>query len=280
MARPLRIEYAGALYHITSRGNARQRIFLSDEDFRMFLKTLNLVVKRYRWKCYAYCLMSNHYHLLIETPAPNLSLGMRQLNGVYTQSFNRKLKRAGHLFQGRFKAYVVEKQNYLMALSAYIVLNPLRAKLVKKLSDWQWSSYRSAIGKEPAPPWLDASYLVEQFGSSQKEAKYRYQLFVAEQSVQKSPWDDVTGQIFIGEQTFIEDMSVKAADKHNQIEIPQQQRYAGRPELTKLFAGAKTTAERNLKIIEAHIKYGYKQVEIARYLNLHYVTVSRAINIR
>src|SRR3989339_1029655 len=220
MARPLRIEYAGALYHITSRGNARGRIFLSDEDKNMFLRTVRLVVERYKWKCYAYCLMNNHYHLLIETTMPNLSLGMRQLNGVYTQFFNRKHKKTGHVFQGRYKAFIVEKQNYLMALSAYIVLNPVRAKMVCQPDDWQWSSYRATIGRELPPKWLDTGYIAEQFGASLRESIKRYQIFVAEQMGQKAPWGDVVGQVFMGGEAFMEDMGVKVAEKYNQIEIP------------------------------------------------------------
>ena len=131
MARPLRIEFPGALYHVTSRGNARQRVFRDDEDREMFLATLAWVVERFGWRCHAYCLMDNHIHLLIETPQPNLSRGMRQLNGVYTQPFNRRHRKVGHLFQGRFKAVLVEKERYLLELARYIVLNPVRAKMVK-----------------------------------------------------------------------------------------------------------------------------------------------------
>jgi len=113
MARPLRLEFAGAVYHLTSRGNARQKVFFTDDDRQLFLDTLAQVVSRYGWICHAYCLMANHYHLLVETPKANLSIGMRQLNGIYTQSFNRQHKRVGHLFQGRFKAILVEKEFYL-----------------------------------------------------------------------------------------------------------------------------------------------------------------------
>ena len=114
MSRPLRIEFPGAVYHITSRGNAKQLIFLDDLDKRKFLKVLSSVIERFNWLCHAYCLMSNHYHLVIETPEGNLSRGMRQLNGVYTQIFNQKHKRVGHLLQGRYKAILVEKESYLL----------------------------------------------------------------------------------------------------------------------------------------------------------------------
>jgi putative transposase len=128
MARPLRLEFAGAIYHLTSRGNAREKVFFSDADRELFLSTLAGVVSRYGWICPAYCLMANHYHLLIETPRANLSNGMRQPNGIYTQRFNRRHNRVGHLFQGRFKAIVVERESHLLELCRYIFLNPLRVK--------------------------------------------------------------------------------------------------------------------------------------------------------
>jgi REP element-mobilizing transposase RayT len=138
MARPLRLEFPGAVYHLTSRGNARQNIFFTDADRELYLSTLAGVVRRYRWICHAYCLMANHYHLLIETPKANLSIGMRQLNGIYTQSFNRRNQRVGHLFQGRFKAILVEKEAHLLELCRYVVLNPVRVKGGASAQSWKW----------------------------------------------------------------------------------------------------------------------------------------------
>ncbi|MDH5536850.1 MAG: transposase, partial [Betaproteobacteria bacterium] len=154
MARPLRLEFAGAMYHVTARGNERQRIYLDDEDRRIYRDLLGKEVEQQGWVCYAYCLMDNHYHLLIETPEPNLVTGMRRLNGVYTQAFNRRHRRVGHLFQGRYKAIVVDKDAYLRELCRYIVLNPVRAKAVKTAQRWPWSSYRATSGEEPPPSWL------------------------------------------------------------------------------------------------------------------------------
>ena len=130
MARPLRIEYAGALYHVTARGNAQGDIYLCDDDRLEFLSLLANGCQRHEWLCHAYCLMDNHYHLLIETQAATLSKGMKYLNGTYTQAFNRRHKRVGHVFQGRYKAVLVEKEAYLVELSRYIVLNPVRARMV------------------------------------------------------------------------------------------------------------------------------------------------------
>ena len=143
MARPLRIEFEGAFYHITARGNARQDIFLGDEDRVGFLAVLAGVVDRFGWICHEYRLMSNHYHLLIETPEANLSNGMRQLNGVYTQAFNRRHGWVGHVLQGRFKSILVEKESHLLELARYVVLNPVRANMVRYARQWKWSSYRT-----------------------------------------------------------------------------------------------------------------------------------------
>ncbi|MCX5812281.1 MAG: transposase [Proteobacteria bacterium] len=140
MARPLRIEYPGAFYHITSRGNAGQDIYLDDTDRQRFLAILAGVLEDYHWVCYAYCLMSNHYHILIETPDPNLSAGIRQLNGVYTQSVNRRHGTRGHIFQGLFKSILVKKESHLLELCRYIVLNPVRAGMTLSPDIWQWSS--------------------------------------------------------------------------------------------------------------------------------------------
>ena len=126
MTRPLRIEFPGGVYHITSRGNGQQEIFLTEADRELFLDLLGQAIDRFQWLCHAYCLMANHYHLLIETPEANLSRGMRHLNGVYTQRFNRQHQRGGHVFQGRYKAIVVQKDSHLLALCRYVVLNPGR----------------------------------------------------------------------------------------------------------------------------------------------------------
>src|SRR3990167_506734 len=149
MSRPLRLQYPGAIYHLTSRGNARQRIFSNDSDRELFLDTLSHMISRYGWLCHAYCLMDNHYHLLVETPKANLSLGMRQLNGIYTQAFNRKHGKVGHLFQGRYKAILVEKEAHLLELCRYVVLNPLRVQAQTRVERWEWSSYKATAGFAP-----------------------------------------------------------------------------------------------------------------------------------
>jgi len=142
MARPLRLESAGALYHVTARGDRGEDIYLDDADREDFLALLGEVCDRFNWAIHAYCLMTNHYHLLVETPDGNLSRGMRQLNGVYTQASNRRRRRVGHVFQGRYKAILVQKEAYLLELSRYVVLNPVRARVVGQAGEWPWSNYR------------------------------------------------------------------------------------------------------------------------------------------
>ena len=179
MARPLRIEFAGALYHITSRGDRREVIFDDDEDRRVFLNVLAEVAQGYNWICHAYCLMTNHYHLVVETVEGNLSKGMRQLNGVYTQASNRRHQRVGHLFQGRFKGILVDKDEYLQELSRYVVLNPVRLGIVESPEQWPWSSYGATIGKTVVPSWLAVDGLLSLFGEGRDEAQRNYRWFVS-----------------------------------------------------------------------------------------------------
>ena len=170
MVRPLRIEYPGALYHAMSRGNAYQDIFHDDRDRQSFLKNLEHCTELHNLICHAYCLMDNHYHLLIETPDGNLSKAMRDINGNYTQKFNARHKRVGHLLQGRYKAYLVEKDLYLLEVARYIVNNPVEAKLVQYPQDWKWSSYKATAGFVKAPDWLEVDFALGLFLKQRKEA--------------------------------------------------------------------------------------------------------------
>ena len=171
MARPLRIEFPGALYHLTARGNARQAIFLDDGDRRGFLDLLGRTCKRLEWRCWAWCLMTNHYHLVVETPQANLGRGMRQLNGVYSQAFNRIHGRVGHLFQGRYKAILVEREAHLLEVCRYVVRNPVRAGLVAEPGAWPWSSYRATAGGAAAPDWLEIAPLLARLDRNPKRAR-------------------------------------------------------------------------------------------------------------
>ena len=268
MARPLRLEFAGAVYHLTSRGNARQKVFFTDDDRQLFLDTLAQVVSRYGWICHGYCLMANHYHLLVETPKANLSIGMRQLNGIYTQSFNRQHKRVGHLFQGRFKAILVEKESYLLELSRYIVLNPVRVKGEAEMGAWKWSSYRATAGLASVPEFLSIDWLLEQFGRNRLSAQKRYRAFVRE-GLENRPWEELKGQIYLGSEEFIEQHS--AEDKELR-EIPRAQLKALKPTLERIFAKGGENG-----IAQAYRQHGYRLREIAAHLGVHYATVSRRL---
>ena len=270
MARPLRLEYPGAVYHVTSRGNARQNIVADDRDRTLFLERLAQVINRFAWHCHAYCLMDNHYHLLIETPKPNLSQGMRQLNGTYTQAVNRRHQRVGHLFQGRFTAILVEKEAHLLELCRYVVLNPVRAKMVTHPRFWRWSSYRDTVGERAAPIWLTTDWILGQFGTREREAQVRYREFVADGREGPRPWDQLKGQIYLGSEAFI---------AHHQPDrmirdIPRRQTQAVRPSLKDLF---QRRGDEVQLIAVAYRQYGYRLREIADHLGVHTVTVSRRL---
>lgn len=270
MARPLRLEFPGALYHVTSRGNAREAIVADDVDRANWATVLAQAVERFNWRLHAYCLMDNHYHLLLETPQPNLARGMRHLNGVYTQTFNRRHHRVGHLFQGRYQAILVEKDAHLLELSRYVVLNPVRAKMVAHPRRWAWSSYRATAGDTNCPPFLTTDWIWAQFGSRISSAQTRYRQFVAEGKGGPRPWEQVQGQIYLGSGAFI------ARHQPDRLiaEVPRRQTQAQRPELAHLFPGGKRTPTR---LLTATRRHGYRLAEMAAHFGVHYATVSRWI---
>jgi len=277
MARPLRLEFPGALYHLTAQGNGKAAIFLDDSDRRAFLSILGDVVERHNWICHAYCLMNNHYHLLVETPDGNLSVGMRQLNGVYTQTFNRRRGSVGHAFQGRFKSIVVDKDSYLLALCRYIVLNPVRAGLVGRPQDYPWSSYKSTAGIGKKPDFLFTDWVLAQFGHNRKAAQKKYQSFILAGTDEEAPWKKLTGQCLLGGASFLEKLLPYLNDKTALAEVPRTQRFALRPSLDSLFPEGQTRPERNQAIVQATLRHGYSQKQIAAHMGLHYSTVSRIV---
>jgi putative transposase len=274
MARPLRLEFEGALYHLTSRGNGRQDIFEDANDREIFLSILGDVCRDNRWVCYAYCLMPNHYHLLVETGDSTLSKGMRQLNGIYTQRFNRIHLQGGHVFQGRFKAILVDKKNYLLELARYIVLNPVRAKLVSSVGDWVWSSYRATVELDSVPEWLDVKSVLASFGHQKNKAIGAYALFVSKGRELASPWSKLKNQIFLGDEAFV-NSHLRLIDKdRNLSEVPARQKRA-LPE--PLSAYEASCANRNAAIYGAYKSGGYSMKDIGEYFNLHYSRVSRIL---
>jgi REP element-mobilizing transposase RayT len=278
MARPLRIEYPGALYHVTARGNARQDIFRDQGDYLEFLNVLCSVAKRFNWLIYAYCLIGNHYHLLIETPDGNLSTGMRQLNGVYSQRYNRRHKQVGHLMQGRYKAIIVDKETYLAELSRYIVLNPVRVGISKRPEQWKWSSYRSTAGIGKGAECLRDDWLLRYFGKTRTKSQQKYQEFVHDGIDGSTPWTHLVGQVLLGNEEFTGKIKGLLAGKDKIQEIPKAQRYSTRPQLQKILKTGRKGKITSDAVYEAHVKYGYTLKEIAKVIGVHYTTVSRLVS--
>jgi len=279
MARPLRIQFAGALYHVVSRGNRKAAIFADDRDYAAFLGILGDVVQRYRWLCHAYCLMRNHYHLLIETPEPNLSAGMRHLNGVYTQRYNAVHQTVGHVFQGRFKAVLVEKDAHLLEVSRYVVLNPVRAGLAPHPRQWRWSSYAPTAGLRKGRPWLTTDWLLTQFGVKRLEAWKAYRQFVREGLGVTSPFEGLPGGLVLGGEAFVARCRALLDCDTPLNEVPRAQQHVGRPTLDAIFAdiAPRDRSRRNRAIVTAFFDYGYSQKAIADHCGLHYATVSRLL---
>ncbi|HLF50201.1 MAG TPA: transposase [Methylomirabilota bacterium] len=279
MARPLRLPFPGGIYHVTARGNEKRPIFSDDADCHGFLRLLATVVDRYHILCHAYCLMNNHYHLLLETPDANLSSAMRQLNGVYSQRFNHRHSRSGHLFGGRFHAVVVERDAHLREVSRYIVLNPVRAGLVADAAEWSWSSYLATVGDAPQPGFLTIDWLLALGGHSERvEAQRAYRAFVSAGLGQAAVADSGTG----GDGEVVRPRSllrVLASDRPGSAlrEIPRAQRFAGRPPLSDIFSGVESRAVRDARCAVAVRLFGYTLRELADFLDLHYATVSRAL---
>lgn len=273
MARPLRLEFPGALYHVTSRGDRREDIFLCDEDRLDWLDVLGMVCDRFNWVVHAYCQMTNHYHLLVETVDGNLSKGMRQLNGLYTQRFNRRHGLVGHLFQGRYKAILVQKEGHLLELTRYVVLNPLRAHMVNVLEDWRWSSHPIVTGQVAAPAWLDKDWLLGQFGTERSEALRRYREFVLAGTGLPSPLRGTRHQLFLGDDAFVE--SHRQAGTADVLrEVSKAQRRAAALPLDEYGS---RYAERDDAMAQAYLSGAYSMVEIAQHFGVHYITVSRAV---
>jgi putative transposase len=274
MSRPLRIELAGGLYHVTSRGDRREAIYRDDHDRADWLGVLGEVCSRFNWRCHAYCEMTNHYHFVVETPDANLSKGMRQLNGVYTQRTNRRHGLVGHLFQGRFKAILVERDAYLLELARYVVLNPVRAGMVWDAGEWPWSSYRAMVGEEPAPAWLETDWLLGQFGEERSRAQAAYAAFVRQGIGRPSVWDGLRHQVFLGGEAFVERHCVASSGRERLREVPRAQRRAlARP----LAEFARRYPVRHEAMARAFETGAYTMQEIADYFRVHYSTVSRAV---
>ena len=284
MARPLRIEYPGAFYHVTSRGNEKKDIFKSAADREKFLFYLASACARYGAEIHAYCLMTNHYHLMLETPFANLSLVMKYINSSYTTYFNIKSKRVGHLLQGRYKAILVEADAYAAELSRYIHLNPVRAGMVKSPEEYRWSSCRFYTdGGEPL--WLTTRFIFGYFGTEVPESRRKYRSYINEKiGVENySPLMEVVASTILGSEDFVREIREKMLDDRSpDRDLPALRELKGRPltemiiEITgKVFADNKKLA-RLAGVYLCHRYSGAKLKEIGDMFLLSYSGVTQA----
>jgi REP element-mobilizing transposase RayT/AraC-like DNA-binding protein len=273
MTRPLRIEFAGAFYHVTSRGDRKAAIFRDDRDRAAWLSTLELVCSRYNFTVYGFCQMTNHYHLIVETVEGNLAQGMRQLNGLYSQYFNRRHDVVGHLFQGRYKAILVQKESYLLELTRYVVLNPLRGGIVKSLDCWPWSSHVYVTGTSPVPAWLDAESLLRHFGSDRNAAREAYRCFVLAGIGQADPLKKTQHQLILGDETFTA-KAQRGTAPTTLLAVSKTQRRAVSLSLEDY---RDRYPNRNEAMARAYRSTAYTMEQIAAHFGVSSKTVSRAI---
>lgn len=266
MARPLRLALPGGIFHVIARGNDRQRVFGDGRDRELFFAVLTHAVDRYGWLCHSYCLMDNHYHLLLETPKPNLSIGMRHVNGLYARRFNVRNGRCGHLFQARFRSILVQRDSHLLRVARYIVLNPVRARICAHPEQWPWSSYRALAGLAPAEPFLCTDVLLGHFAETQKAAKARYAAYV------KEGLEDALAQQVAGERLGEPALLRECFGLDPPLaEIPRAQVEPLRAQLEEIFAA------RSEPVAAAYREHGYTLREIAEHVGCHYSTVSRRL---
>ena len=298
MARPLRIAYPNAYYHVTCRGNDRRAIFKDDRDRKVFLEKLRTSLEVYRVKLHAYVLMSNHFHLLVETPSGNLSDFMRHFNISYTGAFNRRHNRMGHLYQGRYRAILIDKDNYLLELSRYVHVNPVRVwssqegnirEQIRYLEKYPWSSLGGYLYSERKQSWVSYETVLNYVGGNRK----RYREFVAE-GIRKgyaTPWEKLQGQVVLGEEEFVERVKSKIKTRGSKREQPAVRRFEATElktvlrEVTRYFRleqeklTGRRTGHRNERAVAMELMYRYggvSQAEIGRVLgNLDYTAVSR-----
>lgn len=267
MARPLRICIPGGLYHVFVRGNARERIYRTDSDRELFLELLGHTTDRYSLLCHGYCLMGNHYHLIVETPRANLPIAMRQLNGLYARRYNVRHGRCGHVFQARYGSIFVEKESHLHAVSRYVDLNPVRAGICTDPADYRWSSHRAMVGLCEPPRFLTTEDVLARFGPTRRRAQARYRAYVAEgldDALEEQVHGERLGSIRFLRDTFGHDPPIP--------EIPRAQIEPAPPSLAEIFS-----RHRWLPVFVAYRRHGYTLGQIADHLGCHYSTVSRRL---
>jgi REP element-mobilizing transposase RayT len=263
MARQLRIEYPDAYYHVTARGNERKEIFKSEKDREKFLSYLESAVKRYGAVIHAWCLMSNHYHLIVETPSGNLSQIMQHINGAYTNYFNTKRKRSGHLFQGRYKGILVEADEYALELSRYIHLNPVRIGIVNEPGDYKWSSFQDYAGKKKTPDWLTTTFILGYFDKTQQVAQKKYSQFVEEMigKEYESPLQQMVASTMLGTPEFVAAIQEQHLDgKLPHRNLPALKQLKGKPTIDQILEITGSVLNRDEKLaakVAIHLCHRY-----------------------
>lgn len=272
MVRPLRIEYPGAVYHLHSRGNKKLPIFEDNIDRLIFIEKLISTIQLRNWICHAYCLMDNHYHLLIETPEGNLSDGMRDFNSGYVQAYNNYHDTSGTMFGGRFTSHLIEKEHYLYEVQRYIVLNPVRAGMVVDPKDYIWSSYRATAGFDQVPEWLIVEDILLNFAETKREAQKKYIEFVKDGFKKESPFENLRGMV-LGSLQFCHEIS--RGHDENIEGISKKNRIIGRLSLNEIFCDIRSRKERDAMIVAARKTFGYSVGDIAHYLRISHSTISK-----
>ena len=278
MSRPPRIEFPGACYYVTGRALQDRPAFKDERDYRVFEQVLESVIHRFNWLLQSYVLLPDHYHLVIEVPEANLSKGMRQLNGVYTQHYNRCHASEGPVFHGRFKSILFEKEAFLLPICRHAALNPNRVGLAKKPESYVHSSYSALIGASHMPEMLYPDDVYRQLHKKLAQAPKVFRDYVETQEPFESPLNDRTAQVLLGTEAFVERMQSLL---QNTAKAKQAPKLAGRRKsLRVMFRGMHqmTRQERNHRITLAHVDYGYTLAEIGQHLGLHYTTVSKVVN--
>ena len=278
MVRPLRLDVPQEFFHVLARGNSRLPIFGDDRDRKAFLRLLDEVVERFDVRCHAYCLMGNHYHLLLQPMAGGLPRAIRQLNGVYAQRFNRRHGRTGHLFEGRYKCLLVDKQTYLLELARYIALNPVRAGLVATADAWEWSSYRATAGLATPLRFLTVDFIRHVSGG--REGALGAQDFaslVASASDEAFDLGDLLDDAVAGSRPFKEKVARERKLEGVSGEVPIAHRLLDRPPLSAILQTWRSKSDRDARIRTAVLTHGYTQAAVADLLHLGRNTVSRIV---
>ena len=282
MARPLRLEFPGAVYHVTCRGDRREPIYRDDSDRVSHLAVLAQAMDRFDAQVLAYCLMGNHYHLVLHTRSANLSRLMRHLNGVTTQRFNRRHGLSGHLFQGRFKSILADRDAYLLTLCRYVERNPVAAGMVRRAEDWPWSSCRAHVGLAPTPDWLDTDglhgYLLARPVSGEVDRQQAIAIYAAmiAQDADADLWSSgLRSQVFLGDEAFVQRMLANApASARDALEVPRRQRQVQAKSITQLIS---ELPSREQALHVAYTEGGCTMTQLAQALGLSVSRVSRLI---